>query len=477
MPDNIQLPNSSQEASASFLKEKDSETATPAKLSIWKRLPHRLPYWLAGLGVLGLLIFALRPTPLAVDLETVQQGTLLDTVDAEGKTRVRDRFIIAAPLSGRLARIKLESGDSIEKGTVVAQIDSLPFNTEVQAQKARLQELQAQMAGVETQRTKPAALAQAEAQINAAIANQRQAQANYQEAQANLAQAIRDRDRARELTAAGAQSRKVREDAELLATRRQQEVKVAQQQVEAAVANVASARNALSVLQAQRQDPNYLLDVYRAQIASVEASLTNLADAAKRTTVKAPSAGSVLRVVQESARFVQAGDPLLEVGNAAQLELVVDILSTDAVKVKPGASIQIEHWGGDQPLQAKVRYVEPSAFTEVSALGVEEQRVNVIADFVDPPQSIGDGYRVEARIVTWFGKDVLKVPMSALFRCNEQAWCTFVEKDGKAQQRQIVISHRNDLSAAVEQGLTVGERVILHPTDQVTDGKSIRDRS
>ncbi|NJL68327.1 MAG: biotin/lipoyl-binding protein, partial [Microcoleus sp. SM1_3_4] len=227
MPDNIQLPNSSQEASASFLKEKDSETATPAKLSIWKRLPHRLPYWLAGLGVLGLLIFALRPTPLAVDLETVQQGTLLDTVDAEGKTRVRDRFIIAAPLSGRLARIKLESGDSIEKGTVVAQIDSLPFNTEVQAQKARLQELQAQMAGVETQRTKPAALAQAEAQINAAIANQRQAQANYQEAQANLAQAIRDRDRARELTAAGAQSRKVREDAELLATRRQQEVKVA----------------------------------------------------------------------------------------------------------------------------------------------------------------------------------------------------------------------------------------------------------
>ena len=471
----IQLPSkSSQVTTPSSLPpstDKDQEPASPAPHPIWKRLP----YWLAGLGVLGLVVFALRPTPIAVDLGEVQQGTLLDTVDAEGKTRVRDRFIIAAPVSGRLARIDLESGDSLQKGTVVAQIDSLPLNTEVQAAQARLQELRAQLAGVETQRTKPAALAQAEAQINAAIAAQRQAEAKYQETQAILIQATRDRERTQALVAAGAQSRKVREDAELAETRRQQEVEAAQRQVEAAISNVAAARKNLAVLQAEQQDPDYLVDVYRAQIASAEAALTKLTDEAQRTTVKTPAAGSVLRVMQKSARFVQAGEPLLEVGNAAQLELVVDILSTDAVKVKPGALIQIEHWGGEEPLQAKVRYVEPSAFTEVSALGVEEQRVNVIADFVNPPQSLGDGYRVEARIVAWEG-NVLKVPISALFRCNEQAWCTFVDEDGKAQQRQIVIGQRNDLEAAVEQGLTVGEQVILHPTEQVTEGQSIRDR-
>ncbi|MGB5961171.1 MAG: HlyD family efflux transporter periplasmic adaptor subunit [Coleofasciculaceae cyanobacterium] len=452
--------------------------AAAASQKPWrKRLPRHLPYWLAGLGVAGVVAFALRPTPIPVDLGQVKQGTLQVTVDAEGKTRVRDRFIVAAPVSGRLARIELESGDSIEQGTIVAQIDSLPLNTEVQAAQARLQELRAQLAGVETQRTKPAALAQAEAQINAAIATQRQAEARYQEAQANLAQATRDRERAQQLAAAGAQSRKVREDAELAETRREQELKATQREVDAAIANVTAARKNLAVLQAEQQDPDYLLNVYRAQIASAEATLTKLSDEAQRTTVKTPAAGSVLRVMQKSARFVQAGEPLLEVGNSAQLELVVDILSTDAVKVKPGALIQIEHWGGEKSLQAKVRYVEPSAFTEVSALGVEEQRVNVIADFVNPPKSIGDAYRVEARIVTWQGKDVLKVPMSALFRCNEKAWCTFVDKDGKAQRRQIVITQRNDLEAAVKQGLTVGERVILHPTEQVTDGQSIRDRT
>ncbi|NJR41123.1 MAG: efflux RND transporter periplasmic adaptor subunit [Leptolyngbyaceae cyanobacterium CSU_1_4] len=456
-------------------KSPTPKSPTPGKPR--KRLPRRFLYGVAGLGVLGLIVFALRPKPIPVDLGQVQRGDLWVTVDAEGKTRVSDRFIIAAPVSGRLARIKLEPGDTIQAGTVVAQIDALPLNTQVEEVQARLRELRAQLAGVETQRTKPAALAQAEAQINAAIANQRQAEAQIEEAQANLAQAKRDRQRAQELAAAGAQSRKVREDAELAETQRQQEVKAAQRQVEAAIANVAAARNALSVLEAEQRDPDYLEEVYRAQIASAEASLKNLTDEAQRTTISAPVAGNVLRVRQKSARFVQAGEPLLEVGNAAQLELVIDILSADAVKVKPGALIKIEHWGGDEPLQAKVRYVEPSAFTEVSALGVEEQRVNVIADFVNPPQSLGDGYRVEAQIVTWEGKDVLKVPLSALFRCEERAWCTFVAENGKAQQRQVAITQRSDLSAAIERGLEEGEQVILHPTEQIEPGKSIRDRA
>ncbi|MBE9079644.1 HlyD family efflux transporter periplasmic adaptor subunit [Romeria aff. gracilis LEGE 07310] len=474
----VQIPKLKRPGATSKPAAETAETpddAGPSKS--WRdRLPRGWPYWLVGLGVAGVFVFALRPTPIAVDLGTVEEGTLQVTVDAEGKTRVQNRYIVAAPVAGRLSRIELESGDSIEAGAVVARIDSLPFNSEVQAAQARLRELEAQIAGVETQRPKDAALAQAEADINAAIARQRQAEARYQEAQASLSQAQRERDRAQELQAAGAISRQDREAAELTATRRQQEVEAAQRQVDAERANVAAARNALGVLQAEQQDPDYLLDVYRAQIASTEAELLRLTDEAQRTTVTAPAAGSVLQVMQKSARFVQAGEPLIEVGNADQLELVIDILSTDAVSVEPGALIQIEQWGGEESLQARVRYVEPSAFTEVSALGVEEQRVNVIADFVDPPVALGDGYRVEAQIVTWAAENVMIVPISALFRCDSQTWCTFVSADGKAQQREIVISQRNDLAAAVESGLVPGEQVILHPSEEIEAEKRVRVR-
>ncbi|PZD70907.1 Macrolide export protein MacA [Acaryochloris thomasi RCC1774] len=441
------------------------------------KIPKRLPYWLAGLGVVTLIALAFRPSPIPVDLGEVKRGPLQVTVDAEGKTRVRDRFTVAASVSGRLARIDLDPGDPIKGGTVIARIDPLPLNIKVRESQARLRELRAQLAGVETQRPKSAALAQAQAQIQGAIATQQQAEAKYQEAQADLAQTSRDRKRAQDLEKSGAQSRKVREDAELAETQRQQEVKAARNQVEVAAANVAAARKALSVLQAEQKDPDYLQDVYRAQIASTESTLTNLADEARRTAVRAPVGGNVLRVMEESARFVQAGDPLLELGNATQLELAIDVLSTDAVKVKPGASINIEHWGGEQPLQAQVRYLEPSAFTEVSALGVDEQRVNVIANFANPPRSLGDGYRVEAQIVVWEDEDALKVPLSALFRCGDQDWCTFVAEQGKAQRRQVVIGQRSSLEAAVDEGLKAGDQVILHPSEQIKAGQWISNRS
>ncbi|NJR70698.1 MAG: HlyD family efflux transporter periplasmic adaptor subunit [Synechococcales cyanobacterium CRU_2_2] len=428
------------------------------------------------MGLAGIAVFALRPTPIAVDLDEVTLGNLQVTVDAEGKTRVRDRYLIAAPVAGRLSRIELDSGDAIQADGIVAQLDPLSFNSEVQAAEARLRELQAQIAGVETQRPKTAALAQTEADINAAIARQRQAEANAQEAQASLSQAQRDRDRAQNLQTAGAISRQAREDAELTANSRQQSLAAAQRQVEAERANVTAARNALAQLQAEQQDPDYLVDVYRAQMASVEAELLRLTDEAQRTTITAPAGGIVLEVMEKSARFVQAGEPLLEVGNASQLELVIDILSSDAIRVEPGALIQIEQWGGEQPLSAQVRYIEPSAFTEVSALGVEEQRVNVIADFVDPPSALGDGYRVEAQIVTDSAEEVPIVPISALFRCDPETWCTFVAEAGQAQQREIVLSQRNDLAAAVASGLAPGEQVILHPSDEIKEGQRIQGR-
>ena len=281
-----------------------------------KHLPRRLPYFLAGLGALTLVVLAFRPSPIPVDLGTVERGELLVTVDAEGKTRVRDRFVVAAPIAGRLARIDLDEGDSVEPGRVVARIDPLPLDTQVKAAQARLQELQAEIAGVETQRPKQAALIQAEARIRAAEAKHLETEAEVEKAEAALEQARRDRIRAQDLEAKGAIARQQREAAELLETSRTRELESAQRQLERAIAEIAAAREALSILQAEQRDPDYLIDAYRAQIAAVEAELTNLADEASRAEIHAPVAGYVLRVLQKSARFVEAGDPFNRVGRS-----------------------------------------------------------------------------------------------------------------------------------------------------------------
>ena len=174
---------------------------------------------------------------------------------------------------------------------------------------------------------------------------------------------------------------------------------------------------------------------------------------------------------------------MLEIGNPQDLEIVVDLLSSDAVKVKSGATMSIEHWGGEETLEAKVRYIEPSAFTKVSALGVEEQRVNVIADLVDLPVPLGDRYRVETKTVIWSGTDVLVIPLSALFRCDpgnnrevSNTWCTFVVENKQAQKRQVTVSQRSNFEAAIAEGLQEGETVILHPTEQIQSGKKVKIR-
>lgn len=440
-----------------------------------KQLPRFLLYALIGLAIATLLVVALRPAPVAVDVGQVEQGNLQVTVDEEGKTRVRSRYVISTPIAGRLNRIELDPGDAIQEGDRVAQIDPLPTDTRVRTAQARLRELQAQRAGVETQRPKQAALDQAQARIRTAQAQQRQAEARVEQAEAALDQARRDRQRAQELAESGAISRQERESAELAETTRTRELETTRREVDAARAEVAAAQQALNLLQAEQQDPDYLLDVYDAQIAAVQAELANLADEADRTDVPSPVTGQVLRVLEESARYVEAGTQLLEVGNTQGLELVIDVLSTDAVNIQPGDAVLIEHWGGNEPLQAQVRYVEPSAFTKVSALGVEEQRVNVIADFSDPPASLGDGYRMDARIVVWEGQDVLKTPLSALFRCRD-AWCTFVIENGTATQRQLELGHRSNFEAEVTDGLQAGDDVILYPTEQVRDGTRVQPR-
>jgi HlyD family secretion protein len=441
-----------------------------------KRLPNWVIYGAIALVVAILLVIAFRPSPISVEVGQVERNNLQVTVDEEGKTRVRDRFTVAAPVAGRLRRIALEAGDPVAQGQVVARIDPLPLNAQVAAAQARLRELRAQREGVETQRPKQATLAQAEARIRAAEAAQRAAAARVLEAQAALTQARRDRQRSESLVTEGAISRQDFELAQLEETTREQELTVAERSADAAQAEVVAAQRDLDVLEAEQVDPDYLLRVYDAQIAQVEADLATLADDAAQTEISAPQSGNVLRVMQESARYVEAGTELLEVGNAENLELVVDVLSTDAVRIQPGNLILVDQWGGDTLLRATVRSVEPSAFTEISALGVEEQRVNVIADFDQASVPLRDGFRVEARIVVWAGEDVLTVPVSALFRCEDADWCVFAVEGDRAQQRPVQIGPRSDLLAELQAGLEEGATVILHPTDEIESGKRVAPR-
>ncbi|HIK46629.1 MAG TPA: HlyD family efflux transporter periplasmic adaptor subunit [Leptolyngbyaceae cyanobacterium M65_K2018_010] len=464
------------------LRTLDQDIAVVEQPTRKRILARRWWYGLAGLGLVGLVAYGLRPQPIAVDLATLERGPLQVTVKAEGQTRVRDRFVVAAPVDGELQRIALKVGDPVAPGATLAQIDPLPLTTRVastqaqlRATQAQLRAAQAQLDGVETQRPKPAALNQAETRIQAAQAAERQAQARVQEAQAAREQAQRERQRLENLYAQGAIARQTLESAQLAETQRQQELETARQQVAVAQADLQAARDGLTVLRAEQRDPDYLVEVYQAQIAGLEAELANLADDARRTTITAPTAGQVLQVMEPSARYVAAGTPLLALGNPGDLELVIDILSTDAVRVSPQDTVRVERWGGDQMLTATVRRVEPSAFTEVSALGVDEQRVNVIADFEDPNIPLGDGFRVEAQIVVWESPDVLKIPISALFRCDTD-WCTFVHEAGRAQQRRLTLGPRSDFEAVVESGLAAGEQVVLYPGDKIEAGTRITGR-
>ncbi|MEM9448830.1 MAG: HlyD family efflux transporter periplasmic adaptor subunit [Cyanobacteria bacterium P01_E01_bin.6] len=478
------------------LRSEETATRTPTSKQRWKpfRLPRWLPYGLIGAGVVTLVALAFRPDPIEVDVGTVIEAPLSVTVDAEGKTRVKERYVVSAPVAGRLQRIDLDAGDVVEANAILAQIDPLPLSSQVRAAQARLQELQAELIGVETQRPKSEELTQAEARLRSAEAAQQAAAANVSQTRAALDQASRDRRRAQDLENEGALSRQQREAAELDETRLTQELEAAQQELERAIATVVDAQEALPLLRAEQRDPDYLIEVYRAQIAGVEAELTNLADEALRTTMTAPVNGMVLSVPEASARFVEAGEALIELGNPADLELVIDVLSADAVNIEPGDPIHVEQWGGREPLTAVVSYVEPAAFTEVSALGVEEQRVNVIGTFVahgiesalessqspsqlssqfSSDQFLGDGYRIEAGIVIWADDNALQVPVSALYRCQEN-WCVFVVENNRAYPRHITIGRRSTTAAAVESGLQPEDQVILHPSEHIEAGHRVK---
>lgn len=435
-----------------------------------------------------MLALAFRPAPTLVDVAEVKRGDVRVTVNEEGETRIRQRYVVSTPVEGRLARITLNEGDRITKGEVIAQLDPIAVDSEIAAAQGRLRQWQAEKEGVATQRPKTEAISQAEARIRGAVAKERENQAKVEQARASWEQAQRDRDRNQQLYSDGVISRQVKERAELEETAQDRALEAAIRAADSATTEVKAAESALAILQGEQQDPDYLLDVYDARIASVRAELEKLNDDANRMEITAPVDGYVLRINNESSQYLSAGTPILELGNVVDLEIVVDLLSADAVKVKPGATMFLEHWGGDSTLEARVRYVEPAAFTKVSALGVEEQRVNVVADFTNSDATgdlsqigLGDRYRLETKTVVWSGEDVLSIPLSAIFRCESQAkstnsdrWCAFVVENNQAQQRQLEVSQRSNFEAVIEGGLSESEIVILHPNEEIQSGTKVK---
>jgi len=369
---------------------------------------RRLFFWLPLLAAGGLaLAWLFRPQPVPVDLAEIRQGPIQVTVSDEGETRVKDVFVVSAPLSGLMRRIELKAGDPVtEQKTVVARIAPGDPNF-----------LDAR--------------------------SEREARAAVRRAVAERDFAVAELKRYRQLAEQGVVSANDRDAAERRA------------QTAAAALEEARARLTAPARTRRRATPDCdCVDVY------------------------SPVSGSVLRVLQESEAMVASGAPLVEIGNPAEMEIVVDLLSTDAVRVEAGQRVLIEAWGGAAPLNGTVRRVEPFGFTKVSALGIEEQRVNVLIDFTDPPDRwvrLGHGYRVEPKIVLAEAADVLKVPQAALFREQGQ-WAVFVEEGGKAALRTVELGLENGLEAQVVTGLAAGDRVVLQPGGRVSAGVGLKPR-
>jgi HlyD family secretion protein len=384
-----------------------------------KRLIKRTLAGLTAAALAVLVALAFRPKPLHVETANVVRGPMQVTIDEDGETRAHDRYTLAAPVAGQLSRIELHEGDRIGPATVIATITPLPLD--------------------------PRETADVLARIQSAEALSREAQQQVARRVTDHAQTQRDLNRARELAKDGIVSRQSLEQAQSAEAAAAKEWEAAASRAQSAAAEVKRAQAGLVSLEARRGDMG------------------------KAVVVRPPAAGRILRVLEKSDRVVGAGTPLIVLSNPNHIEVVVDVLSADAVRVRTGAPVWIENWGGAAPLQGKVRLVEPYGFTKVSALGIEEQRVNVIVDFVDSPNGLGDGYRVEARIVIWESQAATKAPVSALFRKGE-AWNVFTCENGRAVQHQVEVGHRNALEAEITKGLGVGAGVILHPSSELKEG-------
>jgi HlyD family secretion protein len=374
--------------------------------------------------------WAFRPGAVAADFAEVGRGKLQVTVNEEGRTRVRDRYVVSAPLPGRMKRIELEPGDPVVAGkTVVAQFQpSDPALLDVRTR------------------------AELEARVKAAESTLGGARADRERIRADLGFAESDLKRSRALV-----------EQKVIAPR---EMEGAQRQFDVLTRSLQSADFAVRTAEHE-------LEVARASL------IQSRGRGATLISLYSPVDGVILRRLKESEAVVPTGEPLIEIGDVKNLEIVSDLLSSAAVRVRAGQPVLIEQWGGDYPLNGRVRLIEPSGFTKISALGVEEQRVNTIIDFVDPADkrpNIGDGYRVEVRIIVWSKDDVMKVPTSSLFRHGDD-WAVYVVQDERAVLRTVQVGQRSGLEAEVTGGLQLGDKIIVYPSDAVSDGVKVTARS
>lgn len=396
------------------------------------RTGNKIALAAGALVLAGLVGWALRPQPVAVEVARVTRGPFEQTVTDDGKTRVTDRYVVSAPLGGRLDRIALKAGDPVKEGQVVAVLTpTVPGFLDARTER-ELSE-----------------------RVGAAQAQRLRAIAEVQKAEAQLAKAQLDSARVGKLAAQGFVAPAAREDAELALRNAQKAFEAATFGEHAAGHEVEQAKAALARYQAEGR-------------GSVPRDA--------KWQVRAPVGGAVLKVDQESEGPVALGAPLVEIADPRSLEAVVDILSQEAVAIRPGMPARLDVGGGLPPLAARVRLVEPEAFTKISALGVEEQRVNVVLDFAEPldrVRTIGDGFRVDAHIVTYRNPEALEVPVGALFR-DGSGWAVFVVENGRAVKRAVASTRRNGLDAMVDTGLKAGETVVVYPPDSLTDGARVR---
>jgi HlyD family secretion protein len=378
-------------------------------------------YAAAGLAALAFLVWWAWPQPRIVETARVARGPVQVTIEEDGETRAVDRYGVAAPVAGRLLRVVLREGDAVKAGQVVAEIAPLPISA---ADRDLL-----------------------EAKLDAARALKVEAEERVRRAETDAVQAERERVRVADLVAKKFMSEQALEQADVNARTRATDVKAARSRAAAAAADVEAALATLAAV--------------RARAPTVRAT--------------SPVDGRILRIAEKSERVVPAGTVLVTVGDPKALEIVVDVLSNDAVRVRPGMRMLLTGWGGTEAVEAVVRQVEPAAFRKVSALGVEEQRVNVIADFKSVPPGIGDAYRVDARIIVAEKADALRVPVGALFR-REGKWTVFAVEGGRAVARTVQLGLRGAREAEVIAGLSEKEEIILYPGNELAEGARVTAR-
>jgi len=393
---------------------------------------HPLIFFIAAL-ITGLLIWGFWPQPIMVEGITARYAPMTVSIEEEGRTRVIDRYVISASVDGVACRQQLKVGDTVKQGQVLLGIT--PLQSQVLDPRSRAQAL-AQVAAAKS------ALHAAEERAIAASASAQLANNELTRLQPLMEQALISREA----------------------------FDKARTEVQTSTASKRSARFSVEVAKYELEAARTVLQ-YSAAIDSGEP--------AERVPVRSPIDGKILKLVRECEGPVRTGEPLLEVGDPSALEIEVDVLSADAVKIKPGMKVLFDRWGGDKPLEGMVRIVEPVGFTKVSALGVEEQRVLVISDFVSEAglwSRLGDGYRIEANFILWQQENVLQIPASSLFRYNS-GWAVFVIENGLAVRREVKVGQRNGLIAQVLEGVNEGEQVINHPNDEVDDAKRVEVRS